>query len=120
NVFTEAMEVFHAAADLVGLDPRVRLELEEPDYEHIFYVTAVLNDRLTPLDAKEEARYSKLNPSSLRPDAMIPLANGKFILRPDGLRGADLHVENGVIRLPSGLYRMEEGQSRRFKSYRIQ
>src|SRR5690606_4309138 len=67
-----------------------------------------------------EARYSKLNPSSLRPDAMIPLANGKFILRPDGLRGADLHVENGVIRLPGGLYRMEEGKSRRFKSYRIQ
>jgi len=120
NVFTEAMEVFHAAADLVGLDPRVRLELEEPDYEHIFYVTAVLNDRLAPLDEKEEARYGKLAASSLRPDALIPLANGKFILRPDGLRGADLHVENGVIRLPGGLYRIEEGQSRRFKSYRIQ
>jgi len=28
------MEVFHRAADLIGLDRRVRMELEEPDYEH--------------------------------------------------------------------------------------
>jgi len=121
NVYTEAMEVFHAAADLVGLHPRVRLELEEPDYEHIFYVTADLNDRLAPLAEGEKDRYAKLQPSSLQEDALIPLFDGKFILKPDGLRGADLHVENGVIRLgQKGLYRIEAGKSQRFKAYRIQ
>ena len=33
TIYTEAMEVFHRAADLIGLDRRVRMELEEPDYE---------------------------------------------------------------------------------------
>ena len=46
TVYTEAMEVFHRAADLIGLDRRVRMELEEPDYEHIFYVTVKLHTRL--------------------------------------------------------------------------
>ncbi|AKU91602.1 NAD-specific glutamate dehydrogenase [Vulgatibacter incomptus] len=115
------MEVFHAAADLVGLNGRVRLELEEPDYEHIFYVTADLNDRLAPIAPAEGARYAKLAASSLRQDALIPLFDGKFSLRPDGLRGADLHVENGVIRLgEKGLFHIEEGKSRRFKAYRVQ
>ena len=36
TVYTEAMEIFHRAADAMNLDSRVRLELEEPDYEHIF------------------------------------------------------------------------------------
>ncbi len=53
------MEVFQNAADLIGLDNRVRLELEEPDYEHIFYVTAKLHDRLVPLD-KEVDKYTDL------------------------------------------------------------
>ena len=44
TVYTEAMEIFDRAADLIELDKRVRLELEEPDYEHIFYVTAKLKD----------------------------------------------------------------------------
>ena len=121
TVFTEAMEVFHAAADLIGLDRRVRLELEEPDYEHIFYVTATLNDRLAPLAPSEAARYEKLNASKIGAAGLVPLYDGKFILRPDALRGADIHIENGVIKLDGkGLFRIEEGQSQRFKSYRVQ
>jgi len=50
TIYTDAMEIFHRAADLIGLDARVRLELEEPDYEHIFYVTVKLKDRLVPLE----------------------------------------------------------------------
>lgn len=121
TVYTEAMEVFHAAADLIGLDPRVRLELEEPDYEHIFYVTTLLNDRLVPLPEGETARYEKLSESQIGTDGLVPLYDGKFIMKPDALRGADLHVENGVIRLPGkGFFRIEEGQSQRFKAYRVQ
>ena len=55
TLYTDAMEIFHRAADTIGLAPRVRLELEEPDYEHIFYVTAKLKDRLRPL-SPEAAR----------------------------------------------------------------
>ena len=39
SFYDEAMETFHRAADLIELNPRVRMELEEPDFEHIFYVT---------------------------------------------------------------------------------
>ena len=122
TVYTEAMEVFHAAADLIGLDRRVRLELEEPDYEHIFYVTATLNDRLAPVPKGEAARYEKLAESKLGNAAgLVPLYDGKFILPPNALRGADLHVENGVINLgEKGLFRIEEGQAKRFKAYRVQ
>src|SRR5687767_2591601 len=91
TVYTEAMEVFHAAADLIGLDRRVRLELEEPDYEHIFYVTATLNDRLAPLPKGEVARYEKLSETKLGGGATITqLYDGKFILPPNALRGADM------------------------------
>ena len=60
TVYTEAMEIFHRAADVMGLDRRVRLELEEPDYEHIFYVTTRLKDRLVPVvgRAHEDLRRS--------------------------------------------------------------
>lgn len=121
NIYAEAMEVFHAAADLVGLDKRVRLELEEPDYEHIFYVTANLNDRLSPLPEAEKARYEKLAVSRLDADSLTPLADGKLILHTHALRGAELHVENGVINLgEKGLFRIEAGQAKRFKAYRVQ
>src|SRR5690606_41860230 len=79
NLYQEAMKVFHQAADLVGLDRRVRLELEEPDYEHIFYVTANLNDRLVPLGPDEAGRYEKLPVSHLNPAGVVPLYDGKKI-----------------------------------------
>ena len=60
TIYTEAMEVFHRAADLIGLDRRVRMELEEPDYEHIFYVTVKMHTRLVPLPQTEHAKYAQL------------------------------------------------------------
>src|SRR2546423_10616592 len=76
TIYTEAMEVFHRAADLIGLDRRVRMELEEPDYEHIFYVTVKLHTRLIPLpaDAKDDQdKYKDLKDSELLPDGLEPL-----------------------------------------------
>ena len=60
TIYTEAMEIFEHAADLIGLDPRVRLELEEPDYEHIFYVTVKLRERLVPLSKDDQKKYVDL------------------------------------------------------------
>ena len=44
SFYEEAMETFHRAADLIGMNPRVRMEPEEPDFEHIFYVTIETRD----------------------------------------------------------------------------
>ncbi len=121
-VYQEAMELFHRAADLVKLHPRVRLELEEPDFEHMFYVTAEIRDRLVPLDRDEEARYRDLPPSSVSAgEALEPLANGNFVLHRRALLQADITMREGVIRIPNkGLFRVEKGGPRKFKAYRIQ
>jgi glutamate dehydrogenase (NAD(P)+) len=116
------METFHRAADLIGMHPRVRLELEEPDFEHIFYVTLDARDRLVAMDADEAAPYRDLPPSSVKAgEALEPLANGDFVLHRRALLDADITVREGVIHIPQrGLFKMVRGQPRKFKAYRIQ
>src|SRR5439155_13304084 len=80
TIYQEAMEVFHRAADLIGLDRRVRMELEEPDYEHIFYVTVKLHTRLAPLTAGAD-RFKDLADSELLPDGLEPLLDGSFVFK---------------------------------------
>ncbi|BDG07687.1 Glu/Leu/Phe/Val family dehydrogenase [Anaeromyxobacter paludicola] len=122
SFYDEAMEAFHRAADLIRLNPRVRLELEEPDFEHIFYVTIELRDRLVPLGPEDEASYRDLPASSMQAaDALEPLANGSFVLHRRALLDADITMRRGVIRIPGkGLFRFEKGGPRSFKAYRIQ
>jgi glutamate dehydrogenase (NAD(P)+) len=122
NIYTEAMEVFHHAADLIGLDQRIRYELEEPDYEHIFYVTASLQDRLVPLTDAEQATYAALPVSEIDPrDALEPLYDGKYILSPGALRRGSIHTQDGVVRLAGkGVFRIVPGKPEQFKAYRIQ
>jgi glutamate dehydrogenase (NAD(P)+) len=122
TLYTEAMEIFHRAADLMGLDRRVRLELEEPDYEHIFYVTTKLKDRLVPLPAEEAKEFTDLPVTSLRdPTAIEQLADGKLILNGRALLGSDVTIRKGHLRLPNGgVYQLVPGESARFKAYRVQ
>jgi glutamate dehydrogenase (NAD(P)+) len=122
SFYEEAMETFHRAADLIAMNPRVRLELEEPDFEHIFYVTAETRDRLVPLSPEEERPFRDLPPSDVKAaDAFEPLANGKFILHRRALLKADLTLRQGVINIPQrGFFRIEKGGPRKFKAYRIQ
>jgi glutamate dehydrogenase (NAD(P)+) len=121
NVFGESMEVFHRAADLIGLGPRVRLELEQPDYEHIFYITAHLEDRLVPMPPAEAAAAPALEPSVIPAGTgLVPLLGGKLILRPEALRSGTLHMRDGLIRLDGRVYRVVPGRFVRFKAYRVQ
>jgi glutamate dehydrogenase (NAD(P)+) len=122
SFYDEAMETFHRAADLIELNPRVRMELEEPDFEHIFYVTTELRDRLVPLAPEESQKFQDLLPSDMKAaDALEPLANGNFILHRRALLRSDIHMRQGVINIPKmGLFRVEKGGPRKFKAYRIQ
>ncbi|MGQ0503740.1 MAG: Glu/Leu/Phe/Val family dehydrogenase [Myxococcaceae bacterium] len=122
TVFTEAMEIFHRASDLIGLAPRVRLELEEPDYEHIFYVTVKLKDRLVPLSAEEAKAFGDLAVTQVRnPEGLEMLADGKIILNGRALLGSDVSIRRGHLRLPSGgVYQLVPGDSQRYKAYRVQ
>ncbi|MCA9549720.1 MAG: Glu/Leu/Phe/Val dehydrogenase [Myxococcales bacterium] len=122
NLYEQAMGVFRDAADLIDLDRRVRLELEQPDYEHIFYLTTQLQDRLVPLAEIEQGVHANLKPSVIvAPDALEPLYDGTLILSAGALREGTVHTDNGVIRLDGrGLYRIVRGTTRRFKAYRVQ
>ncbi len=122
TVYTDAMQIFERAADLIGLAPRVRLELEEPDYEHIFYITTKLKDRLVPLSPEQARAFSDLPATKLRnPDGLEPLADGKFILNGRALLGSDVAIRGGHLRLLDGnIYKLVPGESRRFKAYRVQ
>jgi glutamate dehydrogenase (NAD(P)+) len=122
TVYTDAMEIFNRAADMIDLDPRVRLELEEPDYEHIFYVTVKLKDRLVPLEANEAKAFADLPVSQVRnPDGLELLADGKIILNGRALLGSDVSIRRGHLRLPNGgVYQLVPGDSQRFKAYRVQ
>lgn len=122
TVYTEAMEIFHRAADLIGLDKRVRLELEEPDYEHIFYLTVKLRDRLVPLPPEQAKQFSDLPMTTVRdPAGLESLPDGKIILNGRALLGSDVHIRGGHLRLPGGgVYQLVPGESQRFKAYRVQ
>jgi glutamate dehydrogenase (NAD(P)+) len=122
TVYTEAMEIFDRAADAMGLDRRVRLELEEPDYEHIFYVTTKLKDRLVPVSAEESRAFQDLAATKLRdPNALERLADGKIILNGKALLGSDVFIRAGHLRLDDGqIYQLVPGDTARFKAYRVQ
>jgi glutamate dehydrogenase (NAD(P)+) len=121
TIYTEAMEVFHRAADLIGLDRRVRMELEEPDYEHIFYVTVKLHTRLQPLAASEHDKFRDLGESEMLTDGLEPLIDGSFVFKRRALVNASLMMRNGVVRLKGkGLYQVTPGKPERFKAYRVQ
>ena len=122
TIYTDAMEIFHRAADLVNLNHRTRLELEEPDYEHIFYVTLKLKDRLIPLPESEREQFRDLPVSIFRnSDALERLADGAVILRDRALLSSNVTIRQGKIRLADGmLYRFVAGMPQRFKAYRVQ
>ncbi|MDP1828496.1 MAG: Glu/Leu/Phe/Val dehydrogenase [Archangium sp.] len=122
TVYTEAMEIFHRAADAMNLDSRVRLELEEPDYEHIFHVTTKLKDRLVPVTAEEAKGFTDLSVTKVRDShGLERLFDGKIILNGKALLGSDVHIKGGHLRLDDGqVYKLLPGETKRLKAYRVQ
>ena len=92
NLYEAAMGVFCDAADLIDLDHRVRLELEQPDYEHIFYLTTQLQDRLRKLSPEDAARFEDLAVSnlSMKSDTVQPMYDGSFTLSRGALRDGSI------------------------------
>ncbi len=121
SFYRESMDSFHRAADLIHMNPRVRMELEEPDFEHIFHVTIETADRLTPLPEAERPGFADLPPTRVRPGALEPLATGAFVLHPGALLASDVTLRQGVVHLEGqGLYRFEPGGPCQLKAYRVQ
>jgi glutamate dehydrogenase (NAD(P)+) len=98
------------------------LELEEPDYEHIFYVTTKLRDRLVPVTADEAKGFADLGVTKVRDaNGLERLYDGKIILNGKALLGSDVSIKNGHLRLEDGqVYRLVPGDTQRFKAYRVQ
>ena len=120
TLFGESLQVFHRAADLIGLHPRIRLELEQPDYEHIFYLTLAIGDRLVPLEGDAAKPYADLAVSTLPKEGFTPLFDGKLGIKVEALRAAALTMRDGVLRLPTGTYKLTPGGHTRLKAYRVQ
>lgn len=120
SAFADAMSVFETAAELVGLDRRVKLELEEPDYEHIFYVTVDLEERLVPVRASEASAFADLPNSSPPPNAFEALADGTLVLSNGIFGGSSLSFRDGHLRLNDTLYRWIPGRPERLKAFRVQ
>ena len=119
TAFTEAMQVFEETADFVGLNHRVRLELSEPNYEHIFYVTVNLKDRLVPVSDADASRHKDLAETRI-PATLEELADGQLVLPDNALTRGDITVRDGFVKLGGKAYRIEPGGPKTFKSYRVQ
>jgi len=120
--FAQAMESFERAATLMQLHPRVRLELQEPDCEHAFYLTVDMEDRLLPLGDAEARAYAALPVSSFPAFKNVEcLGDASLVLPPQALRQANVHMKDGHLRLEDGkVYRWQPGAPRRFRAWRVQ
>ncbi|MCL2626988.1 MAG: Glu/Leu/Phe/Val dehydrogenase [Cystobacterineae bacterium] len=116
------MESFERAADLMKLEPRIRLELQEPDCEHAFYLTVDMQDRLRPLDEAKAQAYASLPPSSFPSLKNLErLADGSLVLPPNAFREANVAMKDGHLRLEDGkVYAWQAGAPRRFRAWRVQ
>lgn len=115
------MQVFGETADLINLHSRVRLELEEPNYEHIFNVTVELSDRLVPVSDAEAQKFSWLPDSEIDENDIESLADGKLALSEGALGYGNITIRDSHIRLPNrGVFRTERGGPTSFKGYRVQ
>ncbi|MCL2178692.1 MAG: Glu/Leu/Phe/Val dehydrogenase [Proteobacteria bacterium] len=122
SFFAQAMESFERAADLMKLEPRIRLELQEPDCEHAFYLTVDMQDRLLPLSEADAKAYASLPVSSFPALKNLErLSDQSLVLPLNAFRQANVAMKDGHLRLEDGkVYRWQAGAPRRFRAWRVQ
>ena len=59
SFYESSMKLFWETAQLLELDPRVRLELSEPHHELIFHISVDINNRLVEFTEEEYGRRGK-------------------------------------------------------------
>ncbi len=124
GIYEDAMASFEETADLLKMDPRVRMELRQPHHELIFNITVDIKDRLVRLTEQELAQYGKdfadLPESDLNGKDYRVLANAVISYRPSMFARSSATVRDGVLRFQGSLYRIQERQPEGFKCYRVQ
>ena len=125
SFYESSMRLFWETAELLRLDPRVRLELSEPQHELIFHISVDINNRLLEFDADAYARRGKdfddLPESHLDPKHYTILANGNIAFRPRVFASSVASVRDGVIRLfGDRLYHIRPRRPEQHKCYRVQ
>jgi len=125
TIYDDAMASFEETADLLKLDPRVRMELRQPHHELIFYITVDIRDRLERLSPAEigetNGAYDDLADSELHGQDYRVLPNGVVSYRPGIFaRSANVSTRDGILRFQGDLYRIEGRRAEQFKCYRIQ
>jgi glutamate dehydrogenase (NAD(P)+) len=125
SFYKSSMQLFEHTANLLKLDPRVRLELREPHHELIFHITIDIMNRMVELSAEDQARFGKehadLEESKLHPEYYTVLANGVISYRPRVFALSSSTIRDGVIKLfGNRLYRIQPRYPKQFKCYRVQ
>src|SRR5262245_55009098 len=125
SIYDDAMASFEETADLLKLDPRVRMELRQPHHELIFYITVDIKDRLVRLTEAEAAAtngtFDDLPDSDLNGSDYRVLANGIISYRPGIFgRSSNVSTRDGVVRFGGELYKIEGRRAEQFKAYRVQ
>ena len=125
SLYESSMRLFRDTAGLLGLDPRVAMELQEAHHELIFHITVDINNRLVEFATEEAARhardYEDLPESRLDPRHYTVLANGNISFHPRVFATSNATVRNGVIRLFGGrLYHIQPRRPEQHKCYRVQ
>jgi glutamate dehydrogenase (NAD(P)+) len=125
GIYDDALASFEETADLLKLDPRVRMELHQPHHELIFYITVDIKDRLVRLSEAEAAAtngsYDDLPDSELNGQDYRVLANGIISYRPGIFgRSSNVSTRDGVLRYGGELYKIQDRRAEQFKCYRVQ
>jgi glutamate dehydrogenase (NAD(P)+) len=124
SYYEDSMSFFEETADVLKMDPRVRMELRQPHHELIFRITVDIKDRMVPLTEAESAEYGPrlhdLSESQLNPEDYAILATGVIAYRPRIFARSNITVRDGFVRTLGSFYRVQQRRPEQFKCYRIQ
>jgi glutamate dehydrogenase (NAD(P)+) len=124
SYYEDSMSFFEQTADVLKMDPRVRMELRQPHHEVIFRITIDIKDRMVPLTPQELGEYgpglADLPESKLNPEDYTLLASGVISYRPRIFGRSEVAARDGFIKALGNVYRIQMRRPEQFKCYRVQ